>query len=210
MPYLISFITIVALVGLMVAPLGAQAPTGLRVRVDESRSAEDPDDTRELKTMALGKGYRVTGGPAGTFWNPSQTATGNYTLRGTFNLMKPSGHVNFYGLIFGGAQLDGAAETYAYFLVGQNGTFLVRQRAGEQVTDIQPRKAHDAIRRPGADGRSTNQLEVRVAGDTVSFVVNGTVVHSAPKASLKTDGIAGARVNHLLDVHVDGIEVVRP
>jgi hypothetical protein len=40
-------------------------------------------------------------------------------------------------------------------------------------------------------------------------VVNGVVVHSEPKsgAMAKTDGIYGIRVNHLLEVHVDGFAV---
>jgi hypothetical protein len=38
-------------------------------------------------------------------------------------------------------------------------------------------------------------------------VINGTVVHSTPKAGLKTDGIWGARVNHQLEVQIDGLSV---
>jgi hypothetical protein len=50
-----------------------------------------------------------------------------------------------------------------------------------------------------------NALEVRVLADKVDFVVNNTVVHSIPKASApKTDGLYGIRVNHLLDVHIEG------
>ena len=202
-------VLILVLLGYLVAPIAAQAPEGLRVRVDESTNAEDPDDTKELRTVAAGKGFRVTGGPAGTFWNPAQTATGNYTARATFTLMKPSGHTNYYGLVVGGRDLDGPRQTYAYFLIAQNGTFQVRQRDGEGVTTIQGRTPHAAIRQPGANGQSTNALEVRVAGDTVSYVVNGTVVHTSPKANLRTDGITGARVNHLLDVQVEGLEVQR-
>jgi hypothetical protein len=48
---------------------------------------------------------------------------------------------------------------------------------------------------------------VRVNGDTVSYVVNGTVVHSGPKGGLKTDGLVGVRVNHVLDVEFEGFEV---
>ena len=202
-------VLILVLLGYLVAPLAAQAPDGLRVRVDESTNAEDPDDTKELRTVAAGKGFRVTGGPAGTFWNPSQTATGNYTARATFTLMKPSGHTNYYGLVIGGRDLDGPRQTYTYFLIAQNGTFQVRQRDGEGVSTIQGRTPHAAIRQPGANGQSANALEVRVAGDTVSYVVNGTVVHTSPKANLRTDGIVGVRVNHLLDVQVEGIEVQR-
>ena len=57
--------------------------------------------------MSMGKGFHVSGGPAGTYWNPSNTATGNFTLKGTFTLVKPSNHTNYYGLVFGGNALDG-------------------------------------------------------------------------------------------------------
>ena len=46
-----------------------------------------------------------------------------------------------------------------------------------------------------------------MAGDTISYVVNDTVVHTTPKAAAKTDGIVGFRVNHVLEVMVDNLEV---
>jgi len=197
-----------ASIALVAAPLAAQAPDGWKVRVDRSTSAEDPDDRPDLKVVTMGKGFHVTGGPAGTFWNPANSAKGDFTATATFQLMKPSGHVNYYGLIFGGGDLEGAAQNYIYFLVAQNGTYTIRHRAGDQVHDIQ-RGPSPAVAQPGADGRSSNTLEVRVAGSTISYVVNGTVVHTTPKSGMtaKTDGIVGVRVNHQLDVHVDGFAV---
>lgn len=202
---------LIALLTCIAIPLAAQAPDGWSVRIDRSQSAQDPDDTPTLKFVTMGKGFHVTGGPAGTFWNPANTATGDFTARATFTLMKPSGHVNYYGLAFGGSDLGGANQSYIYFLVAQNGTFIVRQRAGEQVTDVQARTPNAAITQPGADGQSKNALEVRVAGNTISYVVNGTVVHTTPKSGMtaKTDGIVGLRVNHLLDVHIEGFEVTK-
>jgi len=190
----------------LAAPLAAQAPEGWQVRIDRSQSASDPDNTPELKFMSMGNGFHVTGGPAGTFWNPANTATGDFTLTATFNLMKPSGHVNYYGLVFGGDQLAAAGQNYIYFIIAQNGMFQVRHRAGENVHGVIEPTAHQAIRQPGADGRSSNTLEVRVAGNTISYVVNGTVVGTTPKSGMtaKTDGIVGIRVNHLLDVHIEG------
>lgn len=195
----------------LVAPLAAQAPDGWRARVDLSQTAADPDDISEVTLVTMGKGFRVTGGPAGTFWHPSHSVSGNYSARATFTLMKPSNHTNYYGLIFGGADLETPSQRYGYFLVAQNGTFIIRSRRGDNVQDVQTRVAHDAIRRPGADGRSSNTLEVRVNGDTASYLVNGAVVHSSPKAAVSagTDGIVGVRVNHLLDVHVEGFETER-
>ncbi len=194
------------------APLAAQAPEGWQVRIDRSQTASDPDNTPELKFMSMGNGFHVTGGPAGTFWDPANTASGDYTLTATFNLMKPSGHVNYYGLAFGGDQLAAAGQNYIYFVVAQNGMFQVRHRAGENVHGVIEATAHQAIRQPGADGRSSNTLEVRVAGNTVSYVVNGTVVGTTPKSGMtaKTDGIVGLRVNHLLDVHIEGFAVKKP
>ena len=85
--------------------------------------------------MAMGNGFHVTGGPAGTFWNPVNVADGDFTVKATFNLMKPASHTSFYGLTFGGEGLAGAGQKYLYFLVAQNGNYIVKTRAGENTTD---------------------------------------------------------------------------
>ena len=199
---------LIALFAVVAVPLAAQAPDGWMVRVDRSTNAADPDDTPNVKFAAMGKGFHITSGPAGTYWHPSNTAMGNFTARATFILFKPSGHVNYYGLTFGGEDMGGAKQNYIYFMVAQNGMYAIIHRSGDQTHDIQ-RGKHEAIQQPGADGRSTNALEVRVAGNQISYVVNGTVVHTTPKSGMtaKTDGIVGVRVNHQLDVHIDGFAV---
>jgi hypothetical protein len=60
------------------------------------------------------------------------------------------------------------------------------------------------VKKPGGDGKSTNALEVRVTPAKIDYVVNGTVVNSMPKGDVKTDGTYGIRINHLLEVMVDG------
>src|SRR6185295_10866362 len=112
-----------ALALLVVAPLAAQAPKGWKVRADRSTSATDPDAAGTIKFVTMGIGFHATNPQAAVYWNPANTATGTYTLKGTFTLMKPSGHTNFYGLIFGGSDLEGAKENYNYFLVAQDGTW---------------------------------------------------------------------------------------
>ena len=201
----------VVLMASLVAPLAAQAPAGWKVHIDRSQNAQDPDDKSGVTFMSMGKGFHVAGGPAGTYWHPSNTATGNYTAKGTFTLVKPSNHTNYYGLVFGGNALDGASQTYTYFLVAQDGSFLIKQRNGDQTSDVQRATKNAAIKTPDSTGRSVNALEVRVAGDTISYVVNGTVVHTTPKsgATAKTDGIVGFRVNHVTEVMVDNFEVQR-
>ena len=191
----------------LAAPLAAQAPSGWRERVDRSTSASDPDAPGPIKFVTMGNGFHATNPAAAVFWNPSNTLTGNYTVKGSFVLQKPSGHSNYYGIVFGGSGLEGASQEYLYFLVAQDGTWLVKHRQGDATThDVLAKTPNAAINKPGADGKSTNALEVRVSASKVDFLVNGTQVGSAPKTGMlaKTDGIYGIRVNHQLEVHIDG------
>ena len=198
--------TLVALTVVTALPLIAQAPKGWLVRADRSTSASDPDGAGTIKFMQMGGGFHAVNPAAAVYWNPANTASGHYTVKGTFTLLKPSGHTNYYGLVFGGSDLEGAKQAYTYFLVAQDGTWLVKKRTGDSATDnVLPKTANDAVKKPGADGKSTNALEVRVGADKVDYVVNGTVVGSTPKAGMKTDGTYGIRVNHLLEVQIDGL-----
>ena len=185
--------------------LSAQSPKGWKVRADQSTNAKDPDAAGAIKFTQEGAGFHAVNPQAAVFWNPANTATGAYTVKGTFTLNKPSGHNNYYGIVFGGSELDNAKQAYTYFLVAQNGSWLIKKRDGDANTsNVAPSTMSDAVKKPGSDGKSVNALEVRVGADKIDFVVNGTVVHSMPKAGVKTDGIYGIRVNHLLDVQVDG------
>jgi hypothetical protein len=190
-------------------PLAAQSPQGWKVRVDRSTEASDPDASGAIKFVTMGTGFHATNPQAAVYWNPANTASGAYTLKGTFTLMRPSGHVNYYGLVFGGSALEGAQQSYLYFVVAQNGTWLIKSRNGGATGTIAPNTPNAAVKTPDATGKSTNALEVRVGAGKVDFVVNGAVVHSEPKtgALAKTDGIYGIRVNHLLEVQIDGLGV---
>jgi hypothetical protein len=161
----------VVLMASFVATVAAQTPAGWKVHIDRSTNAQDPDNKSGVMFMSMGKGFHVSGGPAGTYWHPSNTATGNYALKGTFTLVKPSNHTNYYGLVFGGNALDGPMQTYTYFLVAQNGSFLIKQRNGEQTSDIQAPKTNAAVKTPDSSGKSVNALEVRVTPSRTSSTV---------------------------------------
>ena len=195
----------IALFALVVTPLAAQSPAGWKMRVDHSASASDPDAPGNIKFVKEGAGFHCTNPQAAVYWNPANTAIGSYTIKGTFTLMKPSGHPNYYGIVFGGSGLEGAGQAYLYFEVAQNGTWLIKSRNGDATPTITAKTPSDAVKKPDDTGKSTNVLEVRVGADKVDFAVNGTVVLSAPKTGAlgKTDGIYGIRINHLLEVQVD-------
>ncbi|MGD1070710.1 MAG: hypothetical protein ABSB15_11265 [Bryobacteraceae bacterium] len=204
-----SHVQVAVLALAALAPLAAEAPQGWKMRVDQSTEASDPDAAGDIKFVTMGTGFHATNPQAAVYWNPANRASGTYTLKGAFTLMKPSGHTNYYGLVFGGSGLEGAQQKYLYFVVAQNGTWLIKSRNGDATGNITPKTPNDAVKKPDASGKSTNALEVRVGAGKVDFVVNGTVVHTEPKtgAMANTDGIWGIRINHLLEVQIDGLSV---
>ena len=182
------------------------------MRIDRSTSASDPDAPGTVKLVKTATGLQATTPQAAVFWHPSNQANGAYAVKGAFTLVKPSGHTNYYGIVFGGKGLDGSSQAYLYFMVAQDGTFLIKRRAGDAVAeDVHPKTSHAAVKRPDANGTSTNMLEVRVMADKVDYVVNGVTVHTTPRTGVTaaTDGTFGVRVNHQLDVRVDGLAMAK-
>ena len=204
---LLAVTGIFALLG--VIPATAQAPKGWMVRVDRSTNASDPDAAGAIKFAAMGSGFHIDSPQAGVYWNPANTASGNYSLKGTFKLIKTSGFDEYYGLVFGGSNLQGAEQTYLYFMVTDDGTWLVKRRTGASTESISEKTSGSSVKKPDASGTSTNALEVRVMADKIQFVINGMVVSTMPKtgAVAATDGVYGIRVNHHLEVQVDGFGV---
>jgi len=197
-----------AITSITATTLAAQSSTaGWKQRIDRSTSATDPDPAGEVKFMAMGGGFHTANPQAATFWNPKNVAAGNYTLKATFAQNQRSSHPNYLGLLFGGKDLDAPTQSYTYFTVAQNGTWLVKQRTGEATKDI-ARGASPAVVQLDAGGKAMNTLEVRVLADKIDYVVNGTVVSSSPKAGVTTDGIYGFRINHALpEVMITGLSL---
>jgi hypothetical protein len=175
-------------------------PEGWRMRLDR------PNSTAPVHFMAMDEGLHAILGPAGIFYNPSMTATGAFTAQGTFTLNKPAEHPEAFGLMVGGRDLDGADQDYLYFLVRQDGQFLVKHRAGTETHTLIDWTEHAAVARPGADGRAVNALAVESGPAGVRFLVNGQQVGTLPR-QVNTDGIVGLRLNHNLDVTVADLAV---
>jgi hypothetical protein len=202
------FVSVALTVLLAVAPLAAQGTAGWKVRADRSTTASDPDGAGDIKFMAMGAGFHTINPQAAVYWKPGQSATGTFSLKAQFTLLKPSDHTNYYGLVFGASGLDGPQQTYLYFMVAQDGTWIVKRRSGAATEDI-GKMSSSAVRTPGANGQSTNLLEVRVMPTTIEYSVNGTTVFTTPKTgnTATTDGEVGFRINHRLEVQVDNFEV---
>ena len=207
----IFFAAVAALALFVALPLVAQAPKGWKMRVDRSMNSSDPDAAGAVNFVAKGAGFLASNPKAAVYWNPANTITGDYTLKGTFTRLNSTGDNEYYGLVFGGSNLDGPGQTYLYFMVTDDGTFLVKSRNGNGTDNVSEKTPSDAVKKPDASGKAVNTLEVRVEAGKVEFVVNGTVVSSMPRTGklAKTDGIYGIRINHHLEVQVSGFGVTK-
>ncbi len=203
------FVGLVFATLLALAPAFAQAPKGWKMHTDHSSEASDPDAPGVDKFTVSGSGFHAVNPMAAIYWNPANTATGSYTLKGTFKLIKSTGYNEYYGLIFGGSDLEGPKQSYLYFMVTDDGTYLIKRRDGSSTSGVSDKTPSAAVKKPDASGTATNALEVRVKPDKVDFIVNGTVVKTMPKTGpvAKTDGVYGIRINHQLDVQIDGFGI---
>ncbi len=180
---------------------GAKLPPEWKARLDGSYAKLDT-----VKWENTGTGFHVMTGPAGIFY-PPRALGGAYETHATFTQVEPSSHAEGYGLFIGGVDLQGGGQKYTYFLLNQDAQFLIKRRAGAQTPTIIDWTSHAAIKKTDASRKMTNTLGIEVGTDKVRFLINGTEVTSQPAAKIDVNGIAGLRVNHNLNVQVEGFAV---
>ena len=166
------------------------------------------------KLVKEGKALHVTTGPAVTYWNPKNTAKGDYTVSATFfepKYMNLNDHPHPYGIMIAGNDLGTDQESYLYCAAYGNGTFIVRgfgpkpfQMGGRAPT------ADPAVNKAAGKNQPVTQLiAITVKGDKVSCSINNKVVASYDRSALvtagklkSTDGVYGIRFAHNTDAFV--------
>jgi hypothetical protein len=203
----------------------ARPPSGRGAATAPATPAPVPAIT-EVDVQTMGNGVHFRTGPAAIYWSPKNVATGEYSVSATFSQPRSMGH-EAYGIFIGGTNLTDSTESYLYFEVkacrssgpctqplttGTNfGEIVISQRAGDAKLPVSLASGHDPRVNPDnpTTGAATNKLTIHVAADTVHFLVNDKLVRAIPKSMLvvPTDGLAGIRVNHNLDIQVEGFAI---
>ena len=169
---------------------------------------------------AEGRGFRVTTGPAVTYWSPANKASGNYTVKATFTEPKfqnLNDHPHPYGIVIAGNDLDGA-PSLLYCTAYGTGTFIVRgfgpapfRLGGRNPT------ANDAVKKAAGKGEPvTQEIAMSVKDGKVSCSINGTVVATYDKSEVvgegklkSLDGTYGMRFGHNTEVVVTGLSLTK-
>lgn len=197
----------------IVAATGGVTAPGWSGRIDP-QSEKQGRKLTDAKFVTMGSGFHVTSGPSAIYWNPANSPSGNYSISATITQTKRAAHAEGYGLITGGHDLTGPEQNYGYFLIRQDGKYLINHRADDStVHKIIPWTEHAAINKVPEGGKATNAMRIDFSSDEIIFLVNGTEVHRFPRAMIDgpshagSTGFVGLRVNHNLDLHVDNFTV---
>jgi len=163
----------------------------------------------------------VTTGPAVTYWNPANKATGNYTVKATFRepkYMNLNNHPHPYGVVIAASDPGTANQSYLYCAAYGDGTFIVRGFGPDafRMNGGGP-EANAAVHKAAGRGEPvTQEIAMSVKGDRVDCTINGTQVASYAKAALvapgklkSTDGVYGIRFAHNTEVTVTGFSMTK-
>ena len=183
---------------------GGTLPPGWNAKLDKATAS-----LADVKFAAMGTGWHFTTGPAVIVWRDADNMGGPFHAVASFTQTKAPTHPEAFGLFIAGKDLKGTGTSYTYFIVRGDGKFLVKKMSGTTATNVSEGwTANDAITMQDATGKQTNRIEVSVGKDgKVSWMVNGKAVYSMTAAPGDLTGIVGLRVNHNLDVHVEGFGV---
>ena len=172
------------------------------------------------KLAKEGNALHVTTGPAVTYWNPENKASGDYTVTATFNepkYMNLNNHPHPYGLMIAGNDLGTDQQSYLYCAAYGNGKFIVRG-FGPEPFQLNGRGAEDpAVNKAAGAGQPvTQEIAISVKGDKVECSINKKVVASYNKSDLvttgklkSTDGIYGVRFAHNTEAIVTGLKMTK-
>jgi hypothetical protein len=187
----------------------------------DAREVTNGNKLENAKLVKEGDVLKVTTGPAVAYWNPANKATGNYTVKATFDepkYMNVNDHPHPYGIFIGGSDMGTDQQSYLYCAAYGNGNFIVRG-FGPEPFQVNGRRgeANAAVNKAaGKDQPVKQEIALSVKGDKVECAINGTVVGSYPKADLvaagklkSTDGIYGIRFAHNTDGTVTGLSLTK-
>jgi hypothetical protein len=172
-------------------------------------------NVNDAKMTDEGGTFHVTTGPAVSYWNPANKASGDYTVKATFTepkFMNLMSHPHPYGVFIGGNDLGTDQESLLYCEAYGSGKFIVRGFGPAAFKMNGGGEANEAVHKAAGQGEPvTQEVAMSVKGDKVSCSINGTEVASYDKAQVvapgklkSTDGIYGFRFAHNTEGTVTG------
>ena len=135
-------------------PGGGISVPGWTGKID-ARAEQSGQSMNDSKLSQEGNALHVTTGPAVTYWNPANKASGDYTVSATFSesrYMNLNDHPHPYGIFIAGNDLGTPQQSYLYCAAYGDGRFIVRG-FGPQPFQMNGRgEANDAVHKAPGPG----------------------------------------------------------
>jgi hypothetical protein len=175
----------------------------------------------DAKFAQEGANLHVITGPAVTYWNPANQATGDYTVKATFTepkFMDLNSHPHSYGIVIAGNDLGTAQQSLLYCAAYGNGTFIVRGFGpGPFQMNGRRAEANPAVHTaPGIGQPVTQDIQWTVRAGRAECSINGKVVAGYDKDAIvaagklkSTDGVYGIRFTHNVEAVISGFGLTR-
>jgi hypothetical protein len=200
-----------------VIPGGGVHVQGWTGKIDAS-SVRQGRSLNDAKLVQEGNALHITTGPATTFWNPANTASGDYTVKATFRepkFMELNSHPHSYGIFIGGNGMGTDQMSLVYCVTFGDGTALVRGFAPAVFT-LMRISPNAAVRKAAGIGQPVTQdIQWTVKGNRAECSVNGTVIAGYDKSQLassglkSTDGVYGIRFTHNVEAIITGFGMTK-
>ena len=201
-----------------IIPGGGISVQGWTGKIDAS-SARQGRTINDAKFVQEGNALHVTTGPAVTYWNPANMASGDYTVKATFlesKFMTLNSHPHSYGIFVGGNNLGTDKMSLVYCVAYGDGEVLVRG-FGPAVFTLLGTSPNAAVHKAAGVGQPvTQEISWSVKGGRAECSINGTVVAGYTKAQLvspgklqSTDGVYGIRFTHNVEAVVTGFSLTK-
>src|SRR6267154_5793024 len=216
----ISAVVLVAVVSLSaqfdpdrVIPGGGIFVQGWTGKIDAG-SVRQGRTLNDSKFVQEGSAIHVIAGPATTFWNPANTASGDYTIKATFlepKFMELNSHPHSYGIFIGGNSMGTDTMSLMYCAAYGDGNAFVRG-FGPAVFNMLRMQPFPSVHKATGIGQPvTQEIAWAVKGGKADCSINGAVVASytkdqivAPGKLTSLDGVYGLRFTHNVEALVTG------
>jgi hypothetical protein len=201
-----------------VIPGGGIFVPGWTGKIDAS-SARQGRMLNDSKVTQDGNTLHVIAGPATTFWNPANTASGDYTVKATFlepKFMELNSHAHSYGIFIGGNGLGTDQMSLVYCVAYGDGNALIRGFGPSVFTMLRTSPSAAVHKAAGVGQPVTQEIAWRVKGGRAECSINGQVVAGYDKSQLleagklkSTDGVFGLRFTHNVEAVITGFGMIK-
>ena len=178
-----------------------------------SGKADGAGKVEDAKFVLADGKFTITTGPAVNYWNPANTASGDYSVSATFNepsYMNLNNHPHPYGIFIGGNDLGTPDATLLYCAPYGSGTVIVRG-FGPAPFQMNGRRGSmaESVHKAEKGQPVTQEVMWTVTGGRAECSINGTVVAGYDSAELvapgklkSLNGVYGIRAAHNVEVIV--------